>query len=100
MTSEDWLIVSGWLALALAAAVLDAWVQRRHVRRLRIRAEEAESWADEHQREATALAGELDQLRERHATLTELYGEAVRRLLAANYVVIHRNLEWKRRNKQ
>ncbi len=97
MTREDWIIVALGLAIALAAAVLEAWQQRSAARRLRIRAEEAEDWADEHQREATVLAGELDRLREQHATLTELYGEAVRRLLAVNYVVIHRNLESKRK---
>lgn len=92
----------GWLvagALGLVAAWL--WVdlseERRVAAKQRIRAEEADAWADEHERTATALAAELDGLRERHATLTELYGEAVRRLLANNYVIINRNVEWKRR---
>lgn len=100
LTREDWIIVAVGLAIALAAAVLEAWQQRSAARSLRIRAEEAAAWADEHQREAAVLAGELDRLRERHAMLTELYGEAVRRLLASNYVVIQRNIEWKRRDKQ
>lgn len=100
-----WLTYGGWIAagvLALAAAWLYAVVEDERARRARqqIRAEEAEAWADEHERTATVLAGELDRLRERHATLTELYGEAVRRLLAWNYIHIDRNLAWKRRNKQ
>lgn len=97
-----WMTWGGWIAaggLAIVAAWL--WVDlveaRREAERQQIRAEEAEAWADEHERTANALAAELDQLRERHATLTELYGEAVRRLLAVNYVFVHRNLEWKRR---
>lgn len=100
MPSETWQNIAILLALATAYAVLDAWQQRRNLRRLRIRAEEAEAWADEYQREAAVLAGELDRLRQRHATLTGLYGEAVRRLLAVGYVHIERNLEWKRRDKQ
>lgn len=97
-----WLTYGGWFAagvLAIVAAWL--WVDlveaRRAATRQQIRAEEADAWADEHQREAAVLAGDLDGLRERHATLTEVYGEAVRRLLAVNYIVIHRNLDWKRR---
>ena len=100
MTREDLIIVAIGLAIALGAAVLEAWQQRSDAQRLRIRVEEPEAWEDEHQRGATVLAGELDRLRERHAMLTELYGEAVRRLLAVNYVVIHRNVEWKRRRQQ
>lgn len=86
-------IVAGWLWVDLVE-------ERRAAKRQQIRAEEADAWSDEHERTATALAGELDRLHERHATLTELYGEAVRRLLAVNYVVIYRNLEWKRRRQQ
>jgi hypothetical protein len=97
MMHDAWQNLSFLLALALAYAVLDAWQQRREVRRQRIRAEEADAWAGEHERTATALAAELDVLRQRHATLTQLYADAVRLLLAANYIVIHRNLEWKRR---
>lgn len=97
-----WLAWGGWIAaglLALLAAWLWAIAEEERARRARqqIRAEEADAWAGEHERTATALAAELDQLRERHATLTELYGEAVRRLLAVNYVIVYRNLEWKRR---
>lgn len=87
------LLVAAWLWVDLADA-------RRAAERQQIRAEEANAWADEHERTATALAAELNGLRERHATLTELYGEAVRRLLALNYIMIHRNLEWKRSRQQ
>ena len=100
MTREDWIIVALGLAIALAAAVLEAWQQRSAARRLRIRAEEAEDWADEHQREAAVLAADNARLNERLATMTELYGEAVRRLLAVNYAIINRNVEWKRRRQQ
>jgi hypothetical protein len=86
-------IVAGWLWVDLVEARREAALQR-------IRAEEAEAWAEDYERTANALAGELDGLRERHVTLTELYGEAVRRLLAWNYVVIDRNLAWKRRDKK
>ena len=95
----------GWL-VAIALLLVAAWLwlelseARRVAAKLRIRAEEADAWAAEHERTATALAGELDRLRERHATLTELYGEAVRRLLAVNCVIINRNVEWKRRRQQ
>lgn len=97
-----WLTWGGWIAagvLALVAAWFYAVVEDERARRARqqIRAEEAEAWSDEHERTANALQAELDGLRERHVTLTELYGEAVRRLLASNYVIVHRNLEWKRR---
>jgi len=97
-----WLTNGGWIAagvLAIVAAWLYAVVEDERSRRVRqqVRAEESESWAEEHERTAKVLAGELDGLRERYVTLTELYGEAVRRLLAVNYVVIYRNLEWKRR---
>lgn len=100
-----WLTWGGWIAAGVLAIVA-AWLwcvledERNRSARLRIRAEEADAWAGEHERTATALAGELDGLRERHVTLTELYGEAVRRLLASNYVIVHRNLEWKRRRQQ
>ena len=87
------LLVAAWLWVDLADA-------RRVAAKQRIRAEEADAWADEYERTAAALRAELDGLRERHATLTELYGEAVRRLLAVNYVVIYRNLEWNRRRSQ
>ncbi|MBP8293194.1 MAG: hypothetical protein KAX65_10500 [Caldilineaceae bacterium] len=92
----------GWLVAGVLAIVawwlwVDLVEARRAAKRQQIRAEEADAWADEHERTATALAAELDGLRQRHATLTELYGEAVRRLLAVNYVVIHTNLKWKRR---
>ena len=50
MTREDLIIVAIGLAIALGAAVLEAWQQRSDAQRLRIRAEEAEAWADEHQR--------------------------------------------------
>lgn len=99
------LALFGWL-LAGGLAVATAWMwvlledERSTSARHRIRAEEADAWADEYQREAAQASGELDQLRERHAMLTQLYGEAVRHLLAHNYVIIDRNLDWKRRNKQ
>ena len=96
------LALIGWL-VAGVAAIVAAWLwmcledERNRSARLRIRAEEADAWADEYQRDAAALAGELDRQRERHATLLGLYGEAVRRLLAYGFVHIDRNLEWKRR---
>lgn len=97
-----WLTWGGWIAAGVLVIVAGwLWVdlaeERRVAAKQRIRAEKADAWADEYERRATALAAELDGLRERHATLTALYGEAVRLLLAVNYVVIHRNLEWKRR---
>lgn len=97
-----WLTYGGWITaglLALLAAWLYAIAEDERARRARqqILAEEADAWAGEHERTATALAAELDGLRQRHATLTQLYADAVRLLLAANYIVIHRNLEWKRR---
>lgn len=99
------LALAGWIAAGVLAVVV-GWLwcvledERSRRDRWRIRAEEADAWAGEHQREATALAGELDHLRQRHATLTQLYADAVRRLLASNYIHIDRNLAWKRRNKQ
>ncbi len=90
-------LVAGCLLLVVTWLWVDLADARRVAAKQRIRAEEADAWADEHERTATALASELDGLRQRHATLTELYGEAVRRLLAVNYVVIHTNLKWKRR---
>ena len=65
----------GWL-LAVALLLVAAWLwldlseARQAAKRQQIRAEEADAWADEYERTATALAGELDRLRERHATLT------------------------------
>ena len=100
-----WLTWGGWIA-AGGLAIVAWWLwadladAQRAAKRQQIRAEEADAWADEYERTATALAGELDRLRERHATLTELYGEAVRRLLAVNCVIINRNVEWKRRRQQ
>ena len=92
-----WLTYGGWIAAGVLAIVAWwLWVDLVEARR----AEEADARADEYERTAAALRAELDGLRERHATLTELYGEAVRRLLAVNYVVIYRNLEWKRRRAQ
>ncbi len=93
-------LVAGGLGLVAWWLWVDLVEARRVAAKQRIRAEEADAWADEYERTATALAGELDRLRERHATLTELYGEAVRRLLAVNYVIINRNMEWKRRRQQ
>lgn len=90
-------LVAGGLLLVVAWLRVDSAEARQAAERQQIRAEEADAWADEYERTAAALRAELDGLRERHATLTELYGEAVRRLLAVNYVVIHRNVEWKRR---
>ena len=97
-----WFTYGGWIAAGLLT-ILAAWLwgvaedERARRARQQIRAEEADAWADNHERTATALARELDALRERHATLLALHGEAVRHLLAFNYVIIHRNLEWKRR---
>ena len=95
----------GWLvAIALLLIVAWLWVDladaRRAAKRQRIRAEEADAWADEDERTAAALRAELDGLRERYVTLTVLYGEAVRRLLASNYVIIDANLAWKRRRQR
>lgn len=90
-------LVAGGLGLVVAWLWVDLVEERRVAERQRIERETVSDWADEYQREATALAAELATLRQRHATLTELYGEAVRLLLAVNYVVIHRNVEWKRR---
>lgn len=95
---------AGWAVaglLACASIVLWAALEEERSRRARqqIRAEESEAWADEYERSATVLAAELDQMRERHAVLSELYAQLVRTVLAQNYIVIERNLEWKRRNR-
>jgi hypothetical protein len=100
-----WVTWGGWIAAGVLAIVAgwlwaDLVEARREAERQRIERETVSAWADEYQREAAALAGELDRLRERHATLTQLYGEAVRRLLVSNYVIVHRNLEWKRQAKK
>ena len=95
--TEFWGILAGVLA-AITVLCACGWdMERQRATALRIRAEEAEAWADEHQREADAANAELDQLRERHAVLLELYAQLVRHALAQNYIVIERNLEWKRR---
>lgn len=97
MTPETWQNLCILLALATAYAVLDAWQQRRNLRRLRIRAEEAEAWADEYQREAAALDAECVRLRNQVATLQMLYAERTRELLAVNFRIIATNVAWKRR---
>lgn len=95
----------GWLVAAALLLVM-VWLKatlvltRRAAEKLVIAAQESDAWADEYQREAASLAADNARLQERLASMTELYGEAVRRLMAVNYVVIHRNVEWKRRRQQ
>lgn len=102
MSSFGWV---GWLLVAvLASAVIVLWSaledERSRRAQQQIKAGEAEAWADEHERQADAANAELDQMRERHAVLSELYAQLVRHALAQNYIVIERNLEWKRRSQQ
>ena len=67
--------------------------------RMRIRAEEADSWADLYQETAKALADQIaairserDTLRERNAHLQALHAERVRQLLAKNYFIVDLNV--------
>ncbi len=80
--------------------------QRGRAERMRIRAEEADSWADLYQEAAKALADQIaairserDTLRERNAHLQALHAERTRQLLAKNYTVIDRNIQWRRTGK-
>ena len=86
MSSFGW---AGWLlVVVLASAVIVLWSVAKTSAagraRQQIKAEEAEAWADEHEREADAANAELDQMRERHAVCFELYAELVRHALAQN----------------
>lgn len=90
-------LVAGGLLLVVAWLKATLVLTRRAAEKLVIAAQESDAWADEYQREAAVLAADNARLNERLASMTELYGEAVRRLLAVNYVVIHTNLKWKRR---
>lgn len=86
--TEFWGIVAGVLAASTVLCACGWDMERQRARALRIRAEEAEAWADEHQREADAANAELDQLRERHAVLSELYGQLVGYVLARNFGIV------------
>ena len=72
-------------------AVKGGQLNQAHERQ-RIRAEEAEAWQDEYQRERDVLAGELARLQEQYRTLQALYTLRTREVLAANYRHIAANV--------
>ncbi len=73
--------------------------QRGRTERMRIRAEEADSWADFYQETAKALADQItairserDTLREHNTHLQELHAQRTLQLLAKNYWIIDHNV--------
>jgi hypothetical protein len=92
----------GWL-VAVCVAIVAAWAYadlqdlRTVARERQIRMEEAQSWADEYERERDALAAECDRLREERATLQGMYVRRTRESLAANFRIIAKNVEHRRR---
>ena len=87
MTELSIILVAVLASITIGCAV--GWdMERERARALRIRAEEAEAWADEYQREATIAGEQLDQMRERHATLAGLYGQLVQHVLAQNSGIV------------
>lgn len=98
------------LCLILLAAV---WYWHAQYRDQRIRAEQSDDWSDYWQhwseewrdraeRATATLAAateEINTLRERNAHLQALHAERVRQLLAKNYTVIDRNIQWRRTGK-
>jgi hypothetical protein len=96
------MVIMGWL-VAVCVGIVAAWAYadlrdlRTVARELQIRIEEAQSWADEFERERDVLAAECDRLREERATLQGLYVRRTRESLAANYWIIASNVEHRRR---
>ena len=99
--------IAALLCTILLAAVWYWHAQYRaecgRTERMRIRAEEADSWADLYQETAKALADQIaairserDTLSERNAHLQALHAERVRQLLAKNYTIIDRTIQWRR----
>ncbi len=99
------LTTAGFTALCLfLLAAVWYWhaqyqAQRGRTERMRIRAEEADSWADFYQETAKALADQIaairserDTLRERNAHLQALHAERTRQLLAKNYWIVDHNI--------
>ena len=92
MTAAAMLVA--WLAAVVALAY--AQEQRIRLDRERIRREEADAWADQFERDATALRTENAQLRRELSTSQAQCSERTRQLLAQNYYIIHENIERRR----
>jgi len=78
-------------AAAIAVLVALAWQEHADAKRQRVRAEEQALWADEFQRERDVAEHKL-------AALHELYLYHVRQSVAANTVLIYRNVAARRKS--
>lgn len=87
-------LLVAWLAAVVALAY--AQEQRIRLDRERIRREEADAWADQFEREATALSTENARLLRELAASQAQCSERTRQLLAQNYYIIHENIERRR----
>jgi len=101
MITDTDVLALGCILLAIAAAGLAIYAWQEHMQTIahRIRAEEADSWADFYQETAKALADQIaairserDTLRERNAHLQALHAERTRQLLAKNYWIVDHNI--------
>ena len=83
------------IGMVVAVGVLAgyAWQEHEAATRQRVRAEEQAMWADEFQRERDVAERRLAALQRQHATLQKLYLHHVRQSVAANTVIIYRNVE-------
>lgn len=79
------------LVLACLYLAIYAFEQRQVVAAQRKRAEENWLWAELHRTEADAARARVHVLERRYATLQSMYGELVRRRIAASTSLITRN---------
>lgn len=102
MTELTVLDVAGFavIGMVVAVGVLAgyAWQEHEAAARLRVRAEEHAMWTDEFQRERDVAEQRLAVLQRQHQALSELYLHHVRQSVAANTVLIYRNVAARRKS--
>lgn len=88
------------IGMVVAVGVLAgyAWQEHDAAARQRVRAEEQALWADEFQRERDVAEQKLAALQRQHQALHELYLHHVRQSVAANTVLIYRNVTARRKS--
>lgn len=92
MTAADlFAAISLALAIASVTCAVYAWQERQYARRQEIRGDENWMWAEHHREEADAALRRVHVMERRYANLQSMYGELVRRRIAANTSLIVRN---------
>lgn len=96
-------VIVAALAATCTVLIVVAWNERTRATRATVRAEEADSWsqwfqeaAEEQATQLRAINAELSDLRRQHGRLQAMYTDLVRSRLADNYVIVDRNIQWRR----